>query len=200
MPPAKAAPSVGFFANKPPRGSPGDATTSPVTPRGVLSPRSRGAAREGGTYLLGPRCRPASLGWGGSSARHKREQAVSGGAVPPPRTPSTGKSRVWPQPGAGEGPARTEPGLVATLKRGCCGHRAMLRPRGRVPGAAGARWATGASLGRLPAFLDCKGLQRRRQHPAGPGPSGSTATALLFPVLTPFWPPLVRRHRGYLQG
>lgn len=83
------------------------------------------------------------------------------------------------------------------LNRGCYGRRAMLRPWGQVPGAAGTRWATGASLGRLPAFLDCKGLQRQQQYPAGPSPSSSTATALLFPILTQFQPPLERRHRVY---
>lgn len=37
----------------------------------------------GCTYLLVPRCPPASPGWGGSSATHNREQAVGGGATAP---------------------------------------------------------------------------------------------------------------------
>lgn len=125
-----------------------------------MPPCPRRAAGRRGTYLLCPRCRPASPGWGGSSARHKREQAVSGGAVTP-EPPPRGTARFGPARGAGEGPARTAPGPAATPDRGCGGQGPMPRPRGRVPGAAGARRVPGASLGRLPAFLDCKGLQRR---------------------------------------
>lgn len=131
------------------------------------------------------------------------ERAVSGGAVPslhPFRGEWQDSAPAWhrgTERGAGEGPARTEPGLGATPNQGCLGRRAMLQPWGRVPGAAGARRAAGASLGRLPAFLDCKGLQRRRQHPASPGPSSSAGTTLLFPILTQFRPPLARCRRVY---
>lgn len=82
VPPAQAAP----FLRKP---------TSPPQPSRChrvrrhppgwpCTPCPRRAAGEGGTYLLGPRCRPASPGWGGSSATHKRDGGVRAGPAPPP--------------------------------------------------------------------------------------------------------------------
>lgn len=49
----------------------------------------------------------------------------------------------------------------------------------------GEQGVPGATAGRPPAFLDCKGLQRRQQRPASPGPSSSTAITLRFSQFSP---------------
>lgn len=54
----------------------------PSSPGWPCTPCPREAAGEGGTYLLGPRCRPASPGWGGSSATHKWEGGQSWSCTP----------------------------------------------------------------------------------------------------------------------
>jgi len=130
MPPAKAAPLAGFFANKPPCGIPRDATVSPSIPRGALCPPAR--AGQPGKRDLPPRpSLSAGFTWMGRFICNT--QAGAGG-----QRPFRACREPFPRGRAGFGPSLAQ-GAGVGSGGGPCKNRAG--PGGRVELAM--LWAEG---------------------------------------------------------